>query len=294
MKYAPPPRFITPRDYDAPTEGRQIARVARLLGKPLMPWQSQVAYGATEKTALVGPVQIHRIMTRPNISAFFTAQTGQDAGERMKDLLRLVSGSPIAPLFKTTLAAGKQGVSLANRSFLRTFANPDNLHGTTPHLVTLDEIWKHNDVRGAEFMGAIGPAQATLEGESQLWMISTMGTSRSGMMNELIERGRAGHPGMFYAEWSMADGLDAYEPQTWWTFHPALGNTISESYLVKESNDQPLGEWMRAYMNKLTQSSDPLVTPEVLEQLRKSAPLEIPARSSLAITAADSLLGATS
>jgi phage terminase large subunit-like protein len=275
------------------------------MGKPFMPWQRMVCDGATEKTAqgfykypivlitvprqsgkttLVGPVQLHRIMTRPNIKAFFTAQTGKDATARMRDIQELVSGSPIAPLFKVSRAAGAHGLSLANRSQLRTFApGPAALHGETPHLVTLDEIWKHDQARGTELMGAIGPAQATLEGESQIWMISTMGTAQSGFMNEWVERGRAGHPGLFYAEWSMAEGLDPYEPKTWWSFHPALGVTISESYLVKESQDQPLGEWLRAYCNTLTSSSDPLIADDDMASMAVT-PSAVPSRRSLAVS----------
>ena len=304
MLYAPPPRFITPADPTAPTEGRQIARLARALGKPLMPWQRMCVDIATEKTAqgfykyprvlitvprqsgkttLVGPVQIHRIMTRPNIRAFFTAQTGKDATDRMRDMIQLATGSPLAPLFKPRYAAGSMGLSLANGSRLTTFAGPANIHGETPHLVTLDEIWKHDQAKGIDFLGAIGPAQATLEGESQVWMISTMGTAESGMMNDLVEQGRAGAPGLFYAEWAMPDGLDPYTPQTWWTFHPALGNTITESYLTKEAADQPLGEWMRAYMNRITQSADPLILADDWTALHVE-PLAVPSRSRLAIS----------
>lgn len=300
---APAPRFITPATPGARHEGREIGRVARLLGKPLMPWQQLVVDGATEKTStglyrypvvmitvprqsgkttLVGPVQVHRIMTRPNVSAFFTAQTGKDARARMLDLMELVTTSPIASLFKARYAAGSEGLSLANRSSLSVFApGPSALHGYTPHLVTLDEIWKHDQARGSELMGAIGPAQATLEGESQIWMISTMGTALSGFMNEWVERGRAGHPNLFYAEWSMADGLDPYRPSSW-AFHPALGNTITESYLAKEANDQPLGEWMRAYMNRITASSDPLIAAEDWDRLAVD-PLMVPSRRKLAI-----------
>lgn len=306
MMYAPTPRFITPRDPSAPTEGREIARLSRALGKPLMPWQRRVVDGLTEKTpegfyrypiglitvprqsgktTLVGPLQIHRIMTRPNIKAFFTAQTGKDATDRMRDTIQLVTGSPLAPLFKPRYAAGSMGLSLGNGSRLTTFAGPQAIHGETPHLVTLDEIWKHDQAKGIDFMGAIGPAQATLEGESQIVMISTMGTVDSGFMNELVERGRAGVAGMFYAEWSMADGLDPYEPKTWWTFHPALGNTITESYLAKESVNEALGhgEWMRAYMNRLTQSSDPLIPADDWRALA-AEPLAVPSRRDIAVT----------
>jgi hypothetical protein len=302
--YAPAPRFITPMDPSAPNEGREIAKLARAFGKPMMPHQRTIVTGATEltplglykysrvvillprqagKTTLVGPVQVHRIMTRPRIKAFFGAQTGKDADKRMRDLIQLAMGSPLAPLFKPRYAAGSMGLSLGNGSRLSTFAGPENIHGETPHLVTLDEIWAHDQAKGIDYSGAIGPAQATLEGESQWWMISTRGTANSGMLNDLEEQGYAGVPGLFFADWSMPDGLNPYEPKTWWTFHPALGNTITESYLAKEAQDQPPGEWMRAYMNRRTSASDPLIPAEDWAELH-TEPLAIPSRSSLAVS----------
>jgi hypothetical protein len=302
--HAPRPRFITPATPGARNEGREIARLARALGKPLMPWQRLVVDRATErtpeglyrysqvlvtvprqsgKTTLVGPVQLHRIMTVPNAKAFFTAQSGLDAGKRMLDLIEMVQTSALAPLFKPRYAGGSQGLSTANRSALRVFApGPSALHGETPHLVTLDEIWKHNAVQGNQLMGAIGPAQSTLEGLAQLWMISTMGTAESEFMNALVEKGRRGSPGLFYAEWSMEDGADPYSPSSW-QFHPALGNTIGESYLSKESVDQPMGEWMRAYMNRLTEATDPLFTREDWDAMA-TEPAEVPSRKSVWIS----------
>lgn len=306
--FAPPPRFITRLDPNAPSEGRAIARVARAMGKPMMPWQRLVVQGATEmtpegfykyhtvvitvprqsgKTTLVGPVQTYRIMKRKNSTAFFTAQTGKDAHKRMLDLIKLTTSSPLGHLFHPRYAASGAGLELATGSLLQHFApGPDALHGETPHLVTRDEFWTMDSVEGAQFMGAVGPAQATLEGESQLWLISTMGTAESTFMNSLVERGRKGEAGIFYAEWSMADGMDPYDPATWWTFHPALGNTINESYLRKEMHNPDLspGEFIRAYMNRLTTAANPLVKPEQLAALNKWGDVAVPSRRDIVVT----------
>lgn len=302
--FSPEPRFITPLDPRARSEGHEIGRLAAVLGKPLMPWQQMVATGATEltpdglykysrvlitvprqsgKTTLVGPVQLHRIMTRPGIKAFFTAQTGKDARARFTDLGKLVSQSPLSPLFKIRRAQGTEAISLANDSSVNLFApTPSAMHGETPHLVTLDEIWKHDMARGMELMGAIGPAQSTLDGHAQIWMISTMGTAESGFMNDLVERGRAGEADLFYAEWSMPDGADPYDPKTWWSFHPALGNTVTQTALEKEAVKQSRGEWLRAYMNRLTVALDPIISAEDWDAL-ESEPAEVPSRRDLSI-----------
>lgn len=303
--FAPAPRFVTYVPPGTPNLGAEIARLARVLGKPLQPWQRLVVDGATSlrpdgtfmfhdvlvstprqsgKTTLLGAVLAHRIMTVPGATCYFTAQTGKDGRERMLDLIKLVMASPLAPLFKPRYAAGSEGLELSNRSRLQVFApGPAALHGTTPHLVALDEIWKHDQVRGTELMGAIGPAQATLGDRSQLWMFSTMGTAQSGFLNGQIAAGRAGADGLFYVEWSMPDDLDAFEPATWWQFHPALGNTITEDYLAREAAKQPLGEWMRAYMNRLTSAIDPLMPADDWDSLAVE-PLQVPSRRDVAIS----------
>ena len=65
--------------------------------------------------------------------------------------------------------------------------------------------------------------------------------------------------------------------------HPALGNTIDVHYLEKEAAEQPLGEWMRAYMNRLTASTDPLITPEEWDAMA-GEPKEVPSRRDIVIS----------
>jgi len=316
FEYSPPPRFAPTRDLAWNTEGGEIARTAQLLGLDLMPWQRYVVDVATEwrpfgpgesendrhlgkrrykygrvmvtvprqsgKTTLMGPVRTHRLMTRPGISAFSTAQTGADAGKRMKDLIKLVGASPLAPMFKSRLSNGSEGLILpANGSSLTRFApTPAAIHGETPEFVDYDEIWKYSRELGDALLGAVSPAMITLHGLAQLWFVSTMGTALSGFMNDLVERGRAGEPGLAYFEWSMPDGMDPYDPKTWWTFHPALGNTIDVDALHAETG-LPYSEWMRAYMNRQTAAVDALIEAEEWAKLR--ADLEAPDVSDIAI-----------
>lgn len=296
----PAPRYSPKRDPNNRTEGKQIAIIAEALGKPLMPWQQHVVDVATEvlpngrykypvvlvtvprqsgKTTLVGPVQLHRIMTNPHIKAFYTAQTGKDARSRFTDLVHLVQESPIAEMFGIRWAAGSEAITTPNGSSLGMFApGPAALHGETPPLVTLDEIWHHSEARGIELMGAIGPAQITLP-RRQLWMISTMGTALSGFMNDYVERGRNGEDGIAYFEWSIDPDADPYDRSAW-TFHPALGITIDEIDLAAEANRQSRGEWLRAYCNRLTAATSPTIGEEELEALPLPEP---PRRSDVAI-----------
>lgn len=286
---APAPRFAPERDPQLATEGGQIAALSRLFGKPLMPHQRCIVDTGTElradgtgyrykyviitlprqsgKTTLMTPVQLHRLITRPNTSAFFTAQNGVKAKARFMDTVKLVRESPLASYFAPRLAQGSEQIATGNGSTLRLFPPTEEaLHGETPHLVTMDEIWAHSALKGQQLLGAIGPAQITLGNWAQIWMISTMGTAESGMLNEWIERGRAGEPGIAYFEWSLAPGLDAHNPVNW-VFHPALGNTITLDDLKAEHANQPLATWERAYMNRATAADDPLYPPEVWDAL---------------------------
>lgn len=291
-EHFPEPRHAPSRDESWRTEGGEIEKVSRLLGKELMPWQRFVVDRATEyrigprgeriyrystvlvtvprqsgKTTLVGPVQIHRIITRPGANAFFTAQTGHAAGRRMQDLLKLTVGSPLKAVLTPRYQNGSEGLSTPHGSVLRRFApTEDAIHGETPHLVTVDEIWKFTAAKGEALIGGISPAQITLHGAAQMWFISTMGTAASGFMNAQVDLGRAGtDPSMAYFEWSLPEGADPYSPESWWQYHPALGNTITEDALTAEREklrNSP-GEWLRAYANVLTAAEDPIVDPEV-------------------------------
>lgn len=293
----PEPNYAPERDPEHwLTEGHEIERVANMLGKTLMPWQRYVVDRATEyrldaegqrvyrystvlvtvprqsgKTTLVGPVQLHRMMTRPGARCFFTAQTGKDAGKRMDDLIELVNTSPLAPLFGVRLQAGDKGLDVkANGSKTRVFAPVVGaLHGETPLWVGLDEIWKFSKEHGDALVGGFSPAQITLHGRAQKWFISTMGTLESGFMNDLVEKGRSGaDPRMAYFEWAMRDGLDPYDPASWWTYHPALGNTLTEDGLQAETGI-PMGEFIRAYCNRVTAADNPLIEPETWEALAR-------------------------
>lgn len=302
FKFHPPAKYATPRNPEWETEGHEIARVARLMGFKLQPWQQQVVDVATEykidtfgrriyhyekvlvtvprqsgKTTLMGPVRVHRALTRPGITMFCTAQTGQDAGKRVKDMLDILTTSPASPLFKPRYANGSEGFTcVGNGSTLTRFSpSPSALHGETPYLVDFDEIWKYTELLGDAMLGGADPGMITLDGQGQIYMVSTMGTLSSTFMNKWIEKGRAGtDPDLAYFEWSMPAGADPDDPATWWQFHPALGNTITERSLAKRiyADGVSKAERLRAYMNILTDAEEPIIYADVWEELARDVP----------------------
>lgn len=305
--YDPPPASAPERDPAWKTEGGEVAKVARLMGLELMPWQRRVLDVALEyregrslktgkierqyhyhevivtvprqsgKTTLMGPLMLHRAMTRPGSSTFFTAQTGQAAAERMRAVISLAmdpGASKLGPILKPTLRAGREGLKVpgARSEIARFSPTKDGLHGETPHLVGVDEFWAFSGIEGDDLVQAINPTQSTIYRESQIWWISTMGDQDSTFMNEMVAAGRAGKiKGGAYFEWSIPEGLDPTDPASWWEYHPALGNTIEqatlEDELAKLLAKDKLGEFLRAYGNRQTAASDPLISEADWQQL---------------------------
>lgn len=293
FEHAPAPAYSPDRDPSYLTEGGEIANVARLLGIELMPWQRHVVDVATEyrlndegqrvykyrtvlisvprqsgKTTLMTPVRLHRLMTRKGIDSFATAQTGKDARARILKMIEQVEMSPLAALFKPSRQNGAEGLQcIGNKSKLIRFSPVAGaLHGETPHLVDFDEIWKYTEQLGDTLLGGASPGQITLGGQAQIWMISTKGTAQSTFMNKWVTAGETGaDPSLAYFAWQKPAGMDLDEPATWWAYHPALGNTITEDDLRKEmySEGMSLSERVRAYGNLLTIAGEQIIDPEV-------------------------------
>lgn len=286
FQHAPAPAYHPPRDFEYQSELHEVERVAALLGFTLMPWQRRAIDVASQftidhrgrrvykythvlitvprqsgKTTLMGPVQIHRMMTRGVPAAcWYTAQSGQDARKRIIELIELVEGSPMATVISSQRSNGGEGIRLDGKPgchVTRFSPTYSALHGEHPHLVSFDEIWHYDKQLGEALLGAAEPAQITLGKAAQVWMFSTMGTIESDFMNELVETGRAGSdPNLCYIEYSVPEGADPFDPAVWWTYHPALGNTIDEDALrvradkARESLEKR-ATFIRAYGNRV-------------------------------------------
>lgn len=299
----------TARYATRPTPGAQhqagaVAAIARELGTPLMPWQYQVARVATElapdgigwrypivvvsvprqsgKTTLMRSVMAQRAIQRPKLQAFYTAQTGKDASERWRDLVKAVTehqtmGAMVDPRY----AAGSQALTWPNGSAIRPFApTPKSLHGYTPPLVMVDEAFAHDAAAGAALEGAIRPAQITIA-DRQWWIVSTMGTASSTWFHGWVDVGRQAvtDPAaqVAYFEWSLDEQLDPYDPANWSTFHPALSLTITQDALTADAATLPRGEWERAYCNRRTSAQHPILDLAAWgEHARPAAAIPIP------------------
>lgn len=305
-------KYATLRDPSRATDGARVAKLANVLGKPGMPWQRCVwdvalerdAFGRlvyevviitvprqSGKTTLYGPVQLDRVMTMPRIKTFYTAQTGKDARSRFRDLVSLVEASPLSEFVSFRYSQGDEAIAFPNGSALKIFAPVVGaLHGETPPLVGLDEIWEIAYELGHAIVDdAVIPAQITIDGQKQLWLFSTFGTDESRFLWEYVDLGResvlvpGSHPNVAYFEAGLPDGADPYDPRAIAAFHPAVGHTQTVASLLATSKKVSRATWLRAFCNVRTEVLNPLFTPEhfaALEQL----PDEVPSLRELAIT----------
>ena len=258
-------------------EAATIGKMGRVLGTALMPWQHQVARVATErrrdgrgwrypvvvltvprqsgKTTLMRAVMAQRTLRYPGHRAFYTAQTGKDARDRWKDLADAAQ-KQFPQLVTIRRGAGAECVEWKNGGGqIRTFApTRDAIHGSTPHLVMLDEAFALDEELGASLMGGIVGSQAALGHERQIWIVSTAGDAESTWFRAWVEKGReaVGDPlaALAYFEWSAPDHLDLTDPASFPLFHPAVGHTQDAETLAANAETMSRAEFERAFGNR--------------------------------------------
>lgn len=282
------PKYATRRRPERPTFGPRLAKIAELLGQPLMPWQRLVADVGGEydpdtgipyyrevdftvprqsgKTTVSLVWQIDRCVNwgRPQRSVF-TAQDGQSAKEKWRDeLFPLIESSPLRPLVRRiTVGAADTAITWKTDSIIRVGSTSTAAgHGKTLHHAVLDEIWHDTDDRREQ---GLRPAMVTVP-EAQLLVCSTAGTQASTVYNRKIAAGRRAviedsGQGVAYFEWSAPDGWDPADEESWWSFMPALGHTITPEVIRVERASMEPGEFRRAYGNVPTAGAD-VVIPE--------------------------------
>ena len=259
-----------------------MARLAEVLGKPLMPWQAYQFDVALEvladgrwayplsatgvprqsgKTTGFGWLLEQRAMTVPRARCWFTAQTGKHA----VDWLLNEHAPLIKPLeggYRLRRGAGFEMLRWhASAGTVRPFPpQPDALHGKTTDLVVIDECWAFDLVHGQALDQAIVPTQATKGGRAQVFKFSTAGDDSSIWWDATVEAGRASvdagrRDGMAYFEWSCPDELDPCAPESWPQFHPAYGRTIDDAAMQAALELLGPEEFARAYGNRATHQS---------------------------------------
>jgi hypothetical protein len=195
------------------------------------------------KTAITLAQLGRRVLGQPRSQSWYTAQTGGDAGRTFRrEWLPILRSSGLARHLKVSLRAGGESFELVDRAASATCFAPveSALHGTNVDLAIIDEAWAHDADAGRGIELAVFPAQLTRPG-AQTWIVSAGGTLASTWFDGWLERAEeataAGRPGLALFEWgadATAPDYDPRRPATWWTAHPALGDTIREAALAAD------------------------------------------------------------
>ena len=256
--------------------GGNVARIAELLGTPLMPWQRHVADVAYEidpatgrlayrevrltvprqsgKTTLMLAVMAHRCIAMGDRQrVFYTAQTGKDARLKWEDEhVPVLERSPFAQLIQVRRTNGSEAIRWSNGSLWALLATTESAgHGAQADTGVLYEAFAYVDDRLEQ---AMKPAMVTRP-QPQLWIVSTAGTEDSLYLNDKVDDGRmraaaGATSSVAYFEWSAPDDADIGSEDTWRACMPALGLTVPVEAIRSDFESMREPEFRRAYLNQ--------------------------------------------
>lgn len=279
------PFLATRRSPERETRGGEVARIADLLGTPLMPWQRYVVDVALEvlpdgnpayreiiltvprqngKTALTLAYELHRALawgSRQMIA--FGAQDGNAARRKLlEDQVPVLMDSPFSAAISSVIqAAGREGVTFSNGSRIGVFGSSSTAgHGRTIDLAIADEAFADQDDRRDQ---SLKPAMVTRV-DAQFLIVSTAGDDSSLWLRRKVEMGRAAVDSgstrdVAFFEWSCDPALDPSLPSTWALAMPALGHTICEDVVAAAYATMEEAEFRRAFLNQWVGSSNSVI-----------------------------------
>lgn len=272
------PRWATPRSPDRATHGAAVARIAEILGTPLMPWQRHVADVALEvdsatgqyayreirlgvprqsgKTTLLLAVMVHRALTMGEPQTIvYAAQTGVDARKKfIDDYMRVIERSPLGKAMRSRLTNGHEAMFWDGGSRMTIAASTEKSgHGMVVDLAVIDEAFAQPDARLEQ---AFRPAMNTRK-QPQLWIVSTAGRpDTSPYLMAKVDDGRQRVDDnqidtVAYFEWSAPDDVAIDDEDAWLRCMPALGHTTQiEAVRAALASGMEPDEFRRAYLNQ--------------------------------------------
>lgn len=283
-RHEPPalaPRFATPRNPDRPTDGDVVARFSAMLGKPLIPWQRQVLDVISEidpatgtywydelvltvqrqagKTTITKSFETRNALWGPGRVSWYLAQTGKDANDQFRDLVKTFQRSRLTRLAKRPrMSNGSMALEFRNGSMIRPGGVTEAAgHGVQGDLINVDEVWAMSDQQAKNLMDAFIPTTTTrlkLTGvRPQIWWTSTEGNAGSGYFNRRLDRLRAGDipARTAFFDFGIPYGSDPEDLDNIWTHHPGAGHLFDFDQLAdfRAKFDDDAAGWARAFGN---------------------------------------------
>jgi len=287
------PRWATARSPERKTLGGAAAKVAKLLGLPLMVWQRRVLDVSLEvdatgrlvfrdvvlstprqsgKTVCLLSLILTRALVEPGSHIVYAAQSALDAKKKAEaEWWPAIENSLLAGQVTVRRAPGREGMQFANGSRQSIAASTQKAaHGEVIDLAIVDEAFSYADARLEQ---SLKPGMMTRP-NNQFWVVSTAGTpERSAYLWEKVQNGRAAveaglTDSVAYFEYSAPDGADPADVETWRACMPALNTTVAEDTVRAAQQTMARSEFSRAYLNRWVSSmSDPIVSIEWWESL---------------------------
>jgi hypothetical protein len=277
-----------------------MALVSAAMKRPFVPWQTYVADVAGEidsagayvypivlvtvprqagKTTLDQAGAIEACLQGPDRRVWYTAQSGQDANDKFREISEAWTLSALAPLAgKPRLSNGSMSLTFANGGTFRPHPpTVDALHGKQSDRNTVDEAWAFTELQGAQLLQAIVPTTTTRQKVTgqrpQLWILSTEGTIESTWLNGLLARARAGDPAIAFFDWGIGPDVDPTDLEAVAAAHPGYGHLFNMQTLIDAAAQLPPGEFARAYGNRRSGSTERVIPIEPWNGARELATL---------------------
>jgi phage terminase large subunit-like protein len=249
-----------------------VARTAKDLGIPLLPWQRLVLSVALEragrrpayrdvlvsvprqsgKSSMALALIIWRLLAAPDQLVLYSAQNRVAARRKLLHTWwPRLARSPLGDRFSLFRGFGNEMLSADNGSRLELLSATESAgHGETTDLVVIDEAWVHQD---AAVEQSIRPTMST-RGDAQLWAMSTAGTPRSVWWRGKLDTGRTSADlgvtsGACLLEWAAASDDDPTDEQVWWATMPALGRLSDVATIRADLANMAVHEFKRGYLN---------------------------------------------
>lgn len=283
------PRLVTPVGVST-TFGPEVADWARVhLGKELMAWQvialdGQLAHDGAgnfvHREALVSTArQNGKSVALTALIGWALTRWPAHRGEKVHVLSVANKLDRAVAIFleladileaqgaKVIRAYGRNKVTMPDGSTWEVRAAVPGLHGMSPTLIVVDELW---NIREDVYFDALRPSQIA-QRSPLLSSWSTAGDESSIAMLRLREQALAiidrGEPGkLFFAEWSLPTGAEPVQANWAWA-NPALGTTITVDALKAASETPDRSAFLRAHCNLWVSAAHSWLAPGIWDGL---------------------------
>jgi hypothetical protein len=270
------PRYATNAPANSYTIGADAADYAALLGRPFIPWQTELADLAgtldargrfryrrvvvivprrAGKTLVILAYAMALAGQRRMARVFYAAHRRETSAAMWRDdWFPRLEASPLHPRF-VHLRRSNGSESIAwkgNGSILRLLPpDGDAMRSFASDLAFVDEAREFTLMQGEDFEAAAFPTQATGAG-GQFWIVSNAGDMSAEWLRKWRDIGRQSieDPASqtCYVEYGAPDGADLDDTDQWPLWHPGLGHHVDIAALLADRESMSPDRFAAEYL----------------------------------------------